>query len=415
MRKHTLMRAAATLAAAALALTGCSGSSNDKPEETSKPAAEKTDTESTSESNSEGEGTTDAEGWSVTDVDGRTVTLDKAPERVVLAESRSVFVTAFLNKENPIDKVVGWGTDLHSGAPDFEDQLFKAFPAAKDIPSIGHVSHGDVEIETLISLKPDVIVFTLGHKKALEKNGMLPKFDEAGLKYVFTDFRDKPVTNTVPSVEIIGKIFGHEDKAKEFAAFYNERLDKIKDAVAKQDKKTSAFLWRAAGLKDCCATFGNNNLGEMLIFAGADNIAVELLGDAPKGDLTVEKVLQAQPEVIIATGGQWSEYEDSSGNKSVNHAHIGYGYDTDEAASTLANLITATPGSEAWKAPQEKKLYGIWHQFYDSPYNIFAMEAMAKWLNPDAFSDVDPAADFAQFHEEWMPFKADGTFFVGVK
>ena len=43
---------------------------------------------------------------------------------------------------------------------------------------------------------------------------------------------------------------------------------------------------------------------------------------------------------------------------------------------------------------------------------MFALEAFAKWLHPEAFADMDPAKDFEQFHADWLPFDYSGAFFA---
>ena len=62
-------------------------------------------------------------GFEVTDVVGRKVTFSAQPKRIVLSESRHVYSLAFLNKTNPIDKVVAWGEDLQKAAPDFYEKI----------------------------------------------------------------------------------------------------------------------------------------------------------------------------------------------------------------------------------------------------------------------------------------------------
>lgn len=83
------------------------------------------------------------------------------------------------------------------------------------------------------------------------------------------------------------------------------------------------------------------------------------------------------------------------------------------ADETLRGLLR-TPGFEELKAAKEGNLHGVYHQFYDSPYNVFALEAFAKWLHPEEFDDLDPEKDFADFHHNWLPFEYSGTFFNTV-
>ena len=84
------------------------------------------------------------------------------------------------------------------------------------------------------------------------------------------------------------------------------------------------------------------------------------------------------------------------------------------AEKTLKGLLS-TPGFTALKAPKKGNLHAAYHQFYDSPLNVFALEQFAQWLHPELFQDVDVERDFADFHKKWMPFEYSGTFFTSAK
>lgn len=347
----------------------------------------------------------------VTDVAGRTVTFDKQPERVVLGEGRAMFVTAMLDQENPGDHVVAMGSDLHSGAPSFETKLFETTPELKDMPTIGNIAKGDVTVENLISHDPDVVVMTLDYKKAAEQSGFLTKLDQAGLKYVFTDFRQKPLENTAKSVELLGQIVDEQDNAKKFTDFYTKRVNEITERAAKLEDKPKTFVWRAAGLKDCCSTVNKSNLGDLVTAAGGENLGDSLL-DTESGDVTAEKVLSVQPEKIIATGGSWAL--DPKKPEVLPHVELGYTATPETAQRTLEGLLK-TPGFDTLTAPKKGDLYAAFHQFYDSPYNVFALEQFAKWIHPEEFADLDPVADFAEFHKDYLPFELSGTFFTALE
>lgn len=380
---------AGVVAAATLATAACSAGGND-------------------EKTASGSSSTSGGKVVLKDVAGRSVELDKKPERVVLAEGRAMFAAAMLDPKNPVEHVAALGSDLHTASPSFEEKLLEKAPAIKDLPKIGNAAKGDVTVENLVALKPDVIVFTLDHKKAIEKNGFLDKVDQAGLKYVFTDFRQKPLENTTKSVELLGQVLDEEARAKEFTDFYNTQLEDVKSRVADVKEKPRTLLWRAAGRKDCCATVKNSNLGDLVNVAGGENIGDSLL-EQESGDLTAEKVIAEQPDAIIATGGAWAK--DPKKPEVLPHVELGYMATEDVAEKTLAGLIK-TPGFTTLKAPKEGKLYGAYHQFYDSPYNIFALQQFGKWLHPEKFKDVDPEKNFADFHKEWLPFEYSGVFFA---
>lgn len=129
---------------------------------------------------------------------------------------------------------------------------------------IGSIAKGDVTVENMLSFKPDAVVMTLDQKEAAEKAGFLQKMDQAKLPYVFIDFRRKPLENTTKSMATLGKIFGGKaiSRAKEFNKFYQSKVDDVSRRVSRESDKPRTFLWRAAGLKDCCSTYANLNLGD---------------------------------------------------------------------------------------------------------------------------------------------------------
>lgn len=383
------------LLAGALGLSACAnGETND---------AASTDS-AQPEANASGEALT------VTDVAGREVTFDEQPDRILLAEGRAMFAAAMLNQDDPSENIVALGTDLREGAPGFEKKISEVDPEIKDLPTVGNIAKGDATVENLLSNDPDVVVMTMDHKKAAEESGFLDQMDQVGLQYVFTDYRQKPLENTPKSVTLMGQLLGKEDKAEEFTDLYEKKVNDIRDRAAKPEDKPSTLVWQAAGMKDCCATVKDSNLGDIVNAAGGDNLGDHLLA-GESGDLTAEKILAEQPEHIIATGGAWAK--DPEKSAAIPHVELGYQADEEIADKTLKGLLR-TPGFENLEAAKEGRLHGAYHQFYDSPYNFIALEAFAKWLHPDEFSDVDPEKDFADFHDEWLPFDYSGTFFNTV-
>ena len=58
------------------------------------------------------------------------------------------------------------------------------------------------------------------------------------------------------------------------------------------------------------------------------------------------------------------------------------------------------------------RVMAIYHQFYDSPFNVVALEAMPKLFHPEAFSDVDPQADLASLYRDFAGVPYCGLFYV---
>lgn len=343
----------------------------------------------------------------VTDAAGRTVEFDKQPERILLAEGRGVFATSIL-QDDPFEKVVAYGDDLESAAPAMREKLLEKSPEAKDLPVIGSLQKGDVTVENLLAQKPDVVVMTLDQKKVAEQNGFLTDMDAVGLKYVFTDFRQDPLKNTEVSMKLFGDLFGKSDRAESYNKFWADKVKNITDRVAKTTEKPKTAVWMAAGFKDCCSIAGDANLGKLVTAAGGHNVGPEILG-TDETTITPEKLVETNPDKLIVSGGEWA----SDPQKTDAFSHVELGYQADEAVAkdSFGGPLNG-PGMEQLTAPKEGDYFAVYHQFYDSPYNVFALEAFAKWLHPEEFEDMDPAKDFQDFHAEWMPIEYSGTFFL---
>ena len=348
-------------------------------------------------------------GLTVTDVTGRSVTLDSTPSKVILGESRQAYSLLFLQKEKLLDKVVAWGTDLQKAAPDVYQRVESVQPKAKDIPTIGSVAKGDLGVENLLEHSPDLFLMTLDQYESAKQAGFDAKLDAAKIPYLVTDFRQKPVENTHSSVLLLGQVFGAEDTAKEFLEFYDSLVGPVTEAAKARPEaeRPVTFLWRSPGISEPGRTFGNSNFGQIVTASGGNNLGTSLL-DGDAGTVTTEKLIEKQPKLIIATGGDWGQ-QDKSDKATTAYVQLGYNATAETAGQSLAQLANETGYGEL-TAFSEKEVYGIYHQFYDAPFNFLAYVAFAEWqgLSVDGLPAVDAA--WADFHEKFMPFKAEGVF-----
>ena len=121
-----------------------------------------------------------------------------------------------------------------------------------------------------------------------------------------------------------------------------------------------------------------------------------------------EKVLSGDPDIIIATGSNWV-YSPNAKN------YVPFGYHTSpEQARTALRQLTDQPGWSGLKAVQTGRFYGVWHQFYNSPFHFAVLQQFAKWNFPELFADIDPEANLRTYHEKFLPIDYSGTFWVGL-
>ncbi|WP_142848370.1 hypothetical protein [Telmatospirillum sp. J64-1] len=63
---------------------------------------------------------------------------------------------------------------------------------------------------------------------------------------------------------------------------------------------------------------------------------------------------------------------------------------------------------------QDGRVHALWHNFYNSPMNLLAIEALATWIHPELFSDIDPAATLAEINERFLPVPFQGTYWSSL-
>ncbi|WP_245455058.1 ABC transporter substrate-binding protein [Mesorhizobium sp. M9A.F.Ca.ET.002.03.1.2] len=339
-----------------------------------------------------------AEMVKVTDVTGREVEVNVPVERVILGEGRQVYLVAALDTEDPFKRIVGWREDFSQADPDNYAAYLEKFPGMVKIPTFGGFKDGTFDVEQAVSLKPDVILMNIESKQATEDAKYIEKLAAAGIPLVYVDFRERPFTNTEPSMRLFGKLFGKEERAEEFIAFRAAEIARVTDVIGKANPaRPKVFVERAGGYsEDCCMSFGDDNFGKFVEMAGGDNIAKDII-PGTFGTLNPEQIIASNPDQIIVTGGWWEAYVPGG-------AWVGVGPGRDEAeALRKLKALTERPALTGVKAVENGEVHAIWHQFYNSPYQFVAIQQMAKWLYPDLFAELDPEATFRELHEKFLP------------
>ncbi len=351
-----------------------------------------------------------AEELTVTDLAGREVTVTTPITRAILGEGRQIYMLATLFKDNPIERVVGWRNDFRLFDHDTYQVYLEKFPGIAEVEEFGSPYDGSFSVEQAIAIDADVVTLPLGNLRQAEEAGIIEKLETVGIPVVFVDFRERPFENTIPSIALMGRLFDKEALAQEVTDFYTAELNRVYAAARKLevDEKPQVFIERAAGWNDeCCRTWGDESLGMMIERAGGHNIGGDLVPGSV-GTVSPEEVIVRDPDVIILTGANWTQ-----ANPDVTAVSLGAGADDDAAQENLRGLANR-PGFAELQAVKNGRFHSIWHQFYNSPYNFVALQAMAKWIYPEAYADVDPDETFARFHEAFLPVPYTGGYWASL-
>ncbi|WP_265533631.1 ABC transporter substrate-binding protein [Pseudomonas saponiphila] len=343
----------------------------------------------------------------LTDLAGRQVQVPEKVEHILLGEGRMIYSLSLLEGQNPFARLAGWQGDFRGLDVQGYEAYRKVFPQADQVPLVGGTSAETFSVEKALAVHPDLAIMALsgGHGPSPDSEAV-QQLEAAGVAVIFVDFSDHPLSNTVPSMRLLGQALGREQQAEAFIAFYQQSLARVSDTLARAGKvqQPKIFIDMLAGLQDCCGSPGTGNFAEMIKLAGGRNIADGRI-PGPIGVLNVEYILSSDPDVYVATGVF------AAGQGGVT---LGYSATLQQARDSLRQAARRPPLNEL-RAVRQGNVHGLWHIFYDSPEHLVAVQALAKWLHPQLFKDLDPDQTRRELYQRFMPIPASGVFATSLQ
>ncbi|MDI3484992.1 MAG: iron complex transport system substrate-binding protein [Methanolobus sp.] len=341
----------------------------------------------------------------VTDLAGREVTVPTRVERVVLGHSLYIQEFAAVEGEDFTEKIVGWGSELETKDFDTYSQYLEVYPEIADIPIIGSMSRNTFDTESVVSLNPDVVIMPLMRYEAAKEN--IQTLESVGIPVLIVDFWKSPLENTQESTLLLGKVMGKEERAENISEFYGEQMDLVYSTLESIDPESSEFQkvyveYGSRGPTQYGITFSDSNWGPMITKLGAVNVAE---GVASMSAIDPEYLLSQNPDIIIIAGQYWPENPDSMG--------LGYSTSTEDSIEDLQGFCTRS-GWDTLVAVEDNNVHGIHHGISYHIYNFVGMQALAKWIYPQEFADMDPDANLQEFHERYLPVNYTGTWIVDI-
>ncbi|APG85173.1 iron ABC transport system, solute-binding protein [Sinorhizobium americanum CCGM7] len=340
----------------------------------------------------------------VTDSAGRQVTIKSRPQAVLLGSGFNLIALSLIHPD-PVSLLAGWSGDMKGDNPEIYESFRRKFPKLADVPLIDDGTGPGLSFETILTLKADLALLANWQVDTEAGQRAVDYLSGIGVPVVVVNFNDDVLTRTPDTIRLLGKIFEQEKKAEEFARFYEERLARIRDRVAKHPGPGPTVLMEAfPGADRCCWAYGIGGLGEFISLTGSRNIAEGKL-PRPGGMLNAEAVMAENPDVYIATSSPGGKYSGLS---------IGPGVSAEEAEQTLSEAVD-TPVMASIAAVRNGRVHGLWNFFNAIPLNIVAAEAFAVWLRPDLFADVDPARTLAEINERFAAVPFEGAYWISLK
>jgi iron complex transport system substrate-binding protein len=325
----------------------------------------------------------------VTDLAGREVQIPHEPQRIVLQDSNDLLSLALLERDNPLAHVVAWDNNLASSDPALWKLVSQRWPQAAAIHEIEFAQSGQLDIESLLRTRPDLIVARLGARAMIDNTVLSDVLRRLGIPLIYVDNEIDPLVNVPRSLALLGQVLGRQAEAQAYLEVYQSRLAAIKQRVTGLPAPRVFVEARAgqAGGGACCHTQGHSGWGLLVENLGAINLGSRYLS-SESADVALETLILTKPDVYLMTGTQRRR-------NGVGAIPFGYEISAGHVRGEMARLM-ARPGFSAIAASPASCVEGLNHQFYNSVFNIVGAQWLAKMFWPQAFEDIDPDAEYRQ-------------------
>ncbi|MBU1231156.1 MAG: ABC transporter substrate-binding protein [Proteobacteria bacterium] len=294
----------------------------------------------------------------VTDATGRVINVRVSPKRVVTLNKNAAEI---LRMFGVTDRIVGV-SDWIPKNPDYWPELVGARNVGK---------FNDPDVEAIAELKPDLVLCYQGSPGP----GFEDKMAAAGIQVLRLELYRIGVLPR--DVEALGRIFGREDKAREYLDWLKVRMDEIARRVAADPERPKVYLEAYAEFAACGSGSG---MHERLVFAGGRNIGEVMQPNA--SPVSPEWVLEQQPWAVVKMCSQNGSYS----------------LDGPGGMVAQREALLARTGWNKTPAGKAGRVYLMTTDVTSGGASVVGIAHIAKWLHPKTCADLDPMA----WHREYI-------------
>ncbi|MBS5450779.1 MAG: ABC transporter substrate-binding protein [Coriobacteriia bacterium] len=309
----------------------------------------------------------------VIDAQGNEVAVPEKIERVAIT----------CNGGATHEAVIFGGPDKIVAEPSMEafPQLLKMFPVLNDVVNGG--SFDDVNVETIAAQAPDIVLCGVSSEKG---NAQIR---EVGMSTYVMLIGWAAVDTLKQEFLNVGHLFGNDERAEELVAYWDDMMSKIAERVAKlTDEQRARKVYYLGSPVITKANTGD--WGRVWVDTIGATFAVP--DEDLNGDVTIEKALGWNPDVIVVQGGK--DLTELTSDPAVQ----------DIAAIQNGEVYSCPIGAFWWDRPSPEAPLGfLW---------------LAQTVFPGVFDDIDLHQEtvdfFKRFYNYDLPQDEYDAFFGGA-
>ena len=311
----------------------------------------------------------------------RTIVDHTGAEVVLPTEIKRVVISSILPLPSVYCLFRGSADDLvgihpSSMAAAQNSYLINVYPEIADVDT-SFVENGEVNIEQLLSLEPDVVFYAAGNT---DERAM---YDNAGIPAVgfSTSMAEYDCVETYADwIELLGEIYGEQDTANaiiEEGRAVAEQIKSVTDTIDDADKPKVLILFNYDN--GTISTSGSNFFGQYWIeTAGGINVAEELSANA---EINMEQIYEWNPDIIFITNFSACQPEDLYNNA----------IEGDDWSN-----VAAVKNQQVYKFP-----LGMYRWFPPASDTPLVLKWLATKIQPEKFADVDMDQEIKDYYEKY--------------
>jgi len=303
----------------------------------------------------------------IVDSAGRTVTIEKEPQRVVVASTAFYLLLAL----GVGDKIVGV-TDFYYKDPILMSILIKQKGGKGDVINIGPSPGG---FEAILSANPDlVIVPSRVQRSAVDE--LVKKLPPNITTVYFDGYMPVDVFDETYK---LGLIFNKVDKALELISKWSARFAYVvaRSGDIKLSDRAKVY-WE--GPRDYQTSGPGGYWHQMLTLAGGINIFEDAQTTWPT--ISPEAVIERNPDVIIKYTWYYNPCT----------------FNSSKPLKDLYYQVISRPGWDKINAVKNNRVYVFTGSYLYGPGHTAVIALVAKLLYPDVFRGIDPQ----QWIYDWL-------------
>lgn len=195
---------------------------------------------------------------------------------------------------------------------------------------------------------------------------------------------DSDILKLDEAYEVLGKVMEEEERAKELAEYCRETISQAQNLAASISEEEKIGVYYAQGPDGLETEPSNSWHAEVINLVGGKNVAeVEAIADSGKSLVSIEQILQWNPDLIIS----W-----------------------DDVRGGYYSGIFEDPTWQGIKAVEEKEVYEIpnrpfnWFDRPPSVNRILGIKWLGNLLYPDLF-DYDIEEEVKEFYSKFYHYE----------